>query len=226
MADLTDRPSCRDVAEKIAHGVRGLDAIVGDVLTFAKKIEPRPGPCLAREALQKAAETCSPQVATAGASVVWPGSLAGEDVEFEADAGLLQQALVNVVRNAAEALAEMPVERRPDAPMISLDAARVRVRDRDGSKRMVALIVEDNGPGVPDEVKQRMFNPFFTTRHTGTGLGLAIVHRIVDAHAGRVRVRDREGGGSIVEILLPDRRRTRITRQLSSAGEDTQERGR
>jgi nitrogen fixation/metabolism regulation signal transduction histidine kinase len=52
---------------------------------------------------------------------------------------------------------------------------------------------------------ERMFNPFFTTRATGTGLGLAIVHRIMDAHGGRVLVRNADGaGGAIVELLLPD----------------------
>lgn len=225
VGDLADRPQCREVAEKIASGVRGLDAIVGDVLTFAKRIEPRPGACIAGEALARAAETCMPQISVAGACVRAPARPAGEEIEFDADAALLQQALVNIVRNAAEALAEMPVERRPDTPTITLGAGRVRVRDRDGSKRMVCLTVEDNGPGVPDEVKHRMFNPFFTTRHTGTGLGLAIVHRIVDAHAGMVRVRDREGGGSVVEILLPDRKKARNAR-AATAGDETQERAR
>jgi nitrogen fixation/metabolism regulation signal transduction histidine kinase len=74
---------------------------------------------------------------------------------------------------------------------------------------MRVLRVEDNGPGVPFEVHARMFNPFFTTRHTGTGLGLAIVHRILDAHAGRVDIRNRSDDdpharGAIVDLLIPD----------------------
>lgn len=223
VGDLGDRPECREVAEKIARGVKGLDAIVGDVLTFAKRIEPRADECLASEALSKAAETCSPQLESSGATLDIRFASRAEDIGFAADAGLLQQALVNVVRNAAEALAEMPIERRPADPFVRLDAQRVRVRDRDGAKRMVALIIEDNGPGVPDQVKKRMFNPFFTTRHTGTGLGLAIVHRIVDAHGGRVRVRDRAGGGTVVEILLPERRDAR-NMQAVTTGEETQER--
>src|SRR5690606_34404170 len=148
-----------------------------------------------------------PQIDLAGASVERrdaerPG------VEFACDHGLMQQALVNLLRNAAEALAEMPAESRPRRPRIAVDAQRVKVREPGGVREMVSLIVEDNGPGVPEAVRARMFNPFFTTRHTGTGLGLAIVHRIVDAHGGRVRVRDaaprRANAGAVVEILLPD----------------------
>lgn len=201
VTDLADRPQCRDVAEKIARGVRGLDAIVGDVLTFARKIEPRAEPCDADDLLARAAELCAPQIAAAGAEVERRD---GGPLTFVADGSLLQQALVNVVRNAAEALGEMPPERRPARPCIALDAQRVKVRERGGARAMVCLTVEDNGPGIPDDVRARMFNPFFTTRHTGTGLGLAIVHRIVDAHGGRVRVKDGQRRGATIEILLPD----------------------
>jgi len=69
--------------------------------------------------------------------------------------------------------------------------------------------VMDTGPGVAGEVAERMFNPFFTTRAAGTGLGLAIVHRIIDAHGGRVSIRNVGGvvgRGAVVEIALPLRR--------------------
>jgi two-component system sensor histidine kinase AtoS len=66
------------------------------------------------------------------------------------------------------------------------------------------LRVRDSGPGVSPEVIARMFNPFFTTRAAGTGLGLAIVHRIIDAHAGRIRVtNNKDGPWATFELLLP-----------------------
>ena len=68
---------------------------------------------------------------------------------------------------------------------------------------MFMLSVADTGPGVGPEVIDRMFNPFFTTRAAGTGLGLAIVHRIVDAHRGRIAVKNNEGRGATFAILLP-----------------------
>ena len=65
------------------------------------------------------------------------------------------------------------------------------------------IIFDDTGPGIPSEVVDRMFNPFFTTRQAGTGLGLAIVHRIVDAHGGHVGVSRAGIGGARVELRLP-----------------------
>jgi signal transduction histidine kinase len=67
------------------------------------------------------------------------------------------------------------------------------------------LVVEDNGPGVPSELKDKIFAPYFTTKHAkgGTGLGLAIVHRIVSDHGGRIMIGDAPGGGARFAIELP-----------------------
>lgn len=74
-------------------------------------------------------------------------------------------------------------------------------------RRMVSIRVADTGPGVPQDVKTRMFNPFFTTRSAGTGLGLAIVHRIIDAHEGRIVVENRRDSdstnGAIFDLMVP-----------------------
>ena len=93
-----------------------------------------------------------------------------EDIEFNADTMLLALALSNVVRNAVEALREHAAA-EPDAPRILRLTAERRVErcpDQHRAERLV-LGVEDSGPGVSDDVIERMFNPFFTTRATGTG---------------------------------------------------------
>jgi two-component system nitrogen regulation sensor histidine kinase NtrY len=63
--------------------------------------------------------------------------------------------------------------------------------------------VEDNGPGIPASARERIFQPFFTTRASGTGLGLAIVQKIVVMHNGRVTVADARGGGASIQISIP-----------------------
>lgn len=197
--DLFDRPSERLTATKIAGAVRGLDAVVGDVLTFARELRVRRSRVEASELLSSALEAC--QAECPGAVTVVRRD-AGEAVELDGDPALIHQALVNVIRNALQAMAEAPAPSGGHA--LELDA-RLDAGRREGPPT-VALMVADTGPGVGPELIDRMFNPFFTTRATGTGLGLAIVHRIVDAHGGRVVVRDRseEGArGAVFQLHFP-----------------------
>ena len=71
------------------------------------------------------------------------------------------------------------------------------------SGEFLMLTVEDNGPGLPLDMRNRIFEPFVTTKTKGTGLGLAIVDRLLQAMGGEISFRDREGGGIIVRIKLP-----------------------
>lgn len=196
--DLADRPECRGVAVKIGAAVRGLDAVVGDVLTFSREIRLRGMPAEASEVLDRAIDACRAEV---GEVIREDGG--GEPVVFECDAGLLHQALVNVLRNAGEA------NRAVGGAVVRVSAAYgvIDAGDPDPVPAVV-LSVRDEGDGVTPEMIERMFNPFFTTRAAGTGLGLPIVHRIIDAHAGRVVVlnnSDSEPGavGATVELRLP-----------------------
>ena len=75
----------------------------------------------------------------------------------------------------------------------------------DGPSPVPTIVVEiaDDGPGIPDELKDRVFNAFFTTKAQGSGLGLAIVRKIVDAHDGRIDVAAGPGGGTRFTVTLP-----------------------
>ena len=68
---------------------------------------------------------------------------------------------------------------------------------------MVQVDVTDNGPGMPADVVDKIFSPFFTTKPQGSGLGLAIVRKIVDAHDGRIDVRVLDAGGTRFRVTLP-----------------------
>jgi signal transduction histidine kinase len=213
--DLGDRPEERSMAGKIIAAVRGLDAVVTDVLAFSKEMRVQLEPALACELLSHALDegVCADVPGAARVRVVRMDAARGP-VWVGCDAALLHRALVNVIRNAVEAMSEgAPVNERGAArrslPVRTDLIVDVRVRaieaDFAGAddRPMVVLSVRDTGPGVNPTVMERMFNPFFTTRATGTGLGLAIVHRIIDAHGGSVSVRNHEEGGAIVELTLP-----------------------
>lgn len=197
--DLEDGTPRRALAEKIGRAVRAVDAVVGDVLSFARESRVRAEMVWANEAQSRAHEECAPEFAALGVVVVRHDA-ARAPLAVWADPGLLQRALVNVIRNAYQAMADGPGATR----VLELDA--IAEPAPAGGPRVV-LRVRDSGPGVSPEVVARMFNPFFTTRAAGTGLGLAIVHRIVDAHGGVVRVRNAVAGpgpgGAVVELVLP-----------------------
>lgn len=103
---------------------------------------------------------------------------------------LLEQALLNVVVNAEQAAGE---------------GGRIEVHTRADVDGGVRVTVADNGPGLPEAVRGRLFEPFFTTRADkgGTGLGLAIAYGVVQAHGGRIEADSPPGGGAVFSIWLP-----------------------
>jgi signal transduction histidine kinase len=103
------------------------------------------------------------------------------------DEGQIRQALLNMMRNAREAM--------PDGGIID-----VSVR-ADGMSVVVGI--DDRGAGIPDDVRSRIFDPFFSTKGEGTGLGLAITRQIVEAHGGSIACVARDGGGTSFRISLP-----------------------
>jgi signal transduction histidine kinase len=200
--ESTDRPRERETANKIIASVRGLDAVVCDVLAFAREMRVSRLRIGASDVIDRSLAEVSQDIGWASAGIVVRrlDLEDGDAVDLDCDSSLLHRAMVNLIRNAVEAMVGSGSPRRE----LTLDAGVRRVRERGRSAReMTVLTVRDSGPGLTAEVRARMFNPFFTTRATGTGLGLAIVHRIVDAHGGRIVVKNHEEGGAVVELLLP-----------------------
>jgi two-component system, NtrC family, nitrogen regulation sensor histidine kinase NtrY len=123
----------------------------------------------------------------AGRDIELSTSVEPETLEITADPDLLDQALINLVRNAVEAL------RDTTAGHIALSAHR----DPDGH---VVLSVADNGPGIPFEQRDKIFVPFFTTKRHGSGIGLTIVRQIATAHGASIDVSQTPGGGATVSL--------------------------
>jgi len=103
----------------------------------------------------------------------------------------VQQLVLNLVRNAAEAVAEMPVLDR-----------KVRIVTRRTAPAEVEVEVADSGPGIAPDLRDRLFEPFASSKSEGTGIGLSICRTIVEAHGGRIRADDAPGGGAIFKFTL------------------------
>ena len=122
-------------------------------------------------------------------------SLPPEPLLATFDTRLMSQAVQNIIKNATEAIAAVPVEQRDRS------AVSVAVRAEDDE---VVVDVADSGKGFPAEGRQRLLEPYMTTREGGTGLGLAIVGKILEDHGGRIELLDNpEGKGGLVRLRFP-----------------------
>jgi two-component system nitrogen regulation sensor histidine kinase GlnL len=119
--------------------------------------------------------------------------------EFEADPEQLTQALLNVVKNAAQALQAVP---RPREIHITTRVARSVTLARRRYRLALAVSVEDNGPGIPDELRDRIFYPLVSGREGGSGLGLTIAQTFIAQHNGAIEC-ESEPGRTVFTILLP-----------------------
>jgi PAS domain S-box-containing protein len=178
VAETRDRSAIAAMIQRIDE----LNDKVEDLLLYARPKPPRRQTVDIKPLLRDVA--ASAQV-SAGRSE-HPIPISGDDVRAAADPEMLRAALLNLTLNACQAAINREVELRVTAVD---DTCRIAVCDR--------------GPGVPPAVRDRVFEPFFTTRVNGTGLGLAIVKRLMELQEGTVELTDRPGGGTIAEITLP-----------------------
>ena len=183
--DPAHADEARVLLAAIAKEVDRLTDITEEYLRFARM----PRPALATEdlgALVKGVLSFTAgELGAAGITVV-PEVAPGLFVL--ADEGQLRRALLNLLRNAREAMA---------------DGGTLTVRAEAAGDDRVAVTVADTGPGIPDEDRERIFDPFYSTKERGTGLGLALTQQIVAEHQGTIRCESELGAGTRFRIELP-----------------------
>ncbi|WP_297526455.1 sensor histidine kinase [Thiohalobacter sp.] len=169
---------------KLVERLRHLERLVNDMLAFARGGEVAQGGFALQDLVATLAARSEAALAAAGACLRCrlPDALA--EFVLPGSVDMLGAALANLVENALQAGA---------------DAIEVTAGDDAG---FLILEVADNGPGIAEADRERVFEPFYTTRSEGTGLGLAVVRNTVEAHGGRIRVRPAETGARF-EIRLP-----------------------
>jgi signal transduction histidine kinase len=119
---------------------------------------------------------------------------AAQRIEIQGDARMLRQALLNLVRNAAEAIEEGKTVRRVT---VNLSTQTER------GQPWASISISDTGHGIPESDLQRIFIPFFTTKSQGHGVGLALAHRVITEHGGTLTVANAADGGALFTIRLP-----------------------
>jgi signal transduction histidine kinase len=189
LIDVTALPeSYRSYVLGIRAETDSLSEVVTNFLNFARPAQLTLGRVDLGAICERAAEELRAEARALGGDVVIRGGFGA----VEGDEVLLRQAFSNLLRNAVEACTAEAL-----APMVVIRS------EADAAQRMLRVTVEDNGPGIPVESRDRVFQPFFTSKRSGTGLGLALVQKIIVFHNGRIVVGQSELGGASLQVSLP-----------------------
>lgn len=168
-----------------------LNDTLTEFLDFARPKDLRISQCRLEEILDRNIEVLEAELQKHGVRV--EREYTSFDYTLEADSDLLYRAFVNLLANALQAMG--------DGGVLRVRTAVVNSKSKRPAH--VELRIQDTGHGIPQGVREKIFNPFFTTREKGTGLGLAIVQSIVDSHNGDIELESREGEGTTMVLRLP-----------------------
>lgn len=181
-------PNYRAYVEGIRAEAVSLGEIVTNFLNFAKPAQLALTEVDIRALCERAADDVRGEVLAKGGHI----ELRGEFAAMSGDEVLLRQALSNLLRNAVEACTGASI-----TPTLLVEASV------DQARRTCTINIDDNGPGIPLQARERIFQPFFTSKRNGTGLGLALVQKIVVSHNGRVTPGTSPLGGARLQVVLP-----------------------
>ncbi|HWG50589.1 MAG TPA: ATP-binding protein [Candidatus Acidoferrales bacterium] len=181
----------RELAGYIYTEVNRLSGLVGRFLDFARPSQLNVRAEKLPELLERCLKAVTQQSQNANIKVVkeyaepLPCALVDTDV--------CEQVFTNLISNAFEAMS--------DGGQLTIRIHTVEKNSEPAAE--LAVEIADTGPGVPEEMKEQIFNPFYTTKKSGVGLGLAIVSKIVDAHGGAVKLVSAPGQGACFRVTLP-----------------------
>jgi len=204
----SDPETFRICTDTIVRQVSDIGRMVDEFSSFARM----PAPSLREEDLGELVRQTVFLQRTARPDIAYESELPSDGpVRLTFDPRQIGQALTNLLKNAAEAIEgrEAPAEGQ-------LPQGRIVVRLIEQPDRTV-VVVEDNGKGLPAENRERLTEPYVTTRSKGTGLGLAIVKKIMEDHGGELALEDRPGGGTRVSLVFIGRVRAKATAQGDTA---------
>ena len=187
-----DDPGTRDAASKIRAAAERCARIVRTFLAMARQQQPERVPVTVSEVMSAALDLTGYALKTSSVEVRL--DLAADAPPVLADADQLHQVFMNLIVNAQQALQDQPPPR-----ILSLTSRF------DPATNTVRIAVADNGPGIPEAVRKRIFEPYFTTKPlgSGTGVGLAVCLGIVEAHGGTLTVGSGDESGAVFTIVLP-----------------------
>jgi two-component system, NtrC family, sensor histidine kinase HydH len=191
----------RELAGYISTEVNRLSDLVTEFLDFARPLHAEPHPADLIALLDRVLQIVAARFKgkdVAGKAVSVERHYASGLPLVPLDESLCEQAFLNLVQNAYEAMQDQDQD-EDNGGTLRVEVQRASQNGREG----VELRFADTGPGVPDKLREEIFNPFVTTKKTGVGLGLSIVSKIVDGHHGSIHVENAPEGGAVFTLFFP-----------------------
>lgn len=189
---FAEDPKNKDMVDRMIHDCDRLTHQMEAVLAFSKPFDAKFESVDVAILLQRILDRWKPRMARVGVKEFF--QKADELPIITADPRLLEQVFTNLIGNAVEAMT-------PDQK--GTLAVHIEISRLITNFPHIEVKIIDSGPGIPDEVRGHVFEPFVTTKKTGTGLGLAISKRIITAHRGNITVESYPGGGTVFAVYLP-----------------------
>ena len=184
-----------EVVGKIANQAQRAGRIIRQVHDFVKKREPRREPCSVAEVVDEAVTLFEPQAKKCLIRVKC--RLQGGLPDVMADPTMLEQVIINLLKNASDAMTD-------GNGTVAAEPAHATIRITvTGDEHQIIVRVADQGPGIPPECAEKLFAPFYTTKHEGLGMGLAICRSIIEFHHGRLTLEPNPEGGAVFVFTLP-----------------------
>ncbi|QDU55326.1 sensor histidine kinase [Aeoliella mucimassa] len=181
---LADDSVALDTLSQVEAGFQSLDATVNDLLSFTAHRQPQPSSFIVGSLVEEVIESLAPQLEAQAVDVdidIPPNTV------LQGDREMVRRALLNLVLNSLDAM--------PDGGELVITTFE--------NSAALEIEVADSGPGVPEQFRRKLFEPFFSTKSSGTGLGLAIVEHVVQAHGGTVSVSNCPEGGAAFTLRFP-----------------------
>ncbi len=201
--EMDDEPTKQEYVKRIIRQVNRLDDLLKSFFTYAKPVKPDPKSCHIKKIVQEVLPLFERKMREQNITV--RQHYARDLDNIFVDSNQIEQVIFNLIINALDAMpqgGELTIKAENERQQLPMIDRRQRIPGL-FSDKYIQITISDTGIGLDSDLKEKIFDPFYTTKSNGTGLGLSIVYQIIREHSGQISADGKQGEGSQFIILLP-----------------------